>query len=94
LIVCHCRQLTDSQLRREIREGASSLDALERACGAGLECGGCRPELSRLILVSSIRPHRERAIDRLVGAASAACVPAAAAVDAVAEVAEAVGTGC
>lgn len=95
MIVCHCRQLTDSQVRRAVREGARSLDDLGRACGAGVECGGCRPELARLISVGSVRPRRERLLSRMLVSAGAACVPGAAAVvSAAAEAVETVGSAC
>jgi bacterioferritin-associated ferredoxin len=49
MYVCHCRAITDHQIRDEIERGASTVEALAAACGAGVRCGGCWPALYELL---------------------------------------------
>ncbi len=49
MLVCHCRGVTDRQIRRLIRDGASSTREVARATGAGLRCGGCRSNVSQVV---------------------------------------------
>jgi bacterioferritin-associated ferredoxin len=55
VIVCHCHQITDRDIRNLIAEGTSSTREVERACSAGLDCGGCR-----LVVDEILRVERER----------------------------------
>lgn len=41
MIVCVCRGVRCSEVKRVIREGAETVDAVGRACGAGTDCGAC-----------------------------------------------------
>lgn len=41
MIVCHCRVVTDRDVRAALDAGAGSLGAVCRATGAGSVCGGC-----------------------------------------------------
>lgn len=41
MIVCHCRCATDREIRRAVREGATSLRDVSSRCGAASGCGGC-----------------------------------------------------
>ena len=41
LIVCHCHRATEREIRRAVREGASSLREIGAHCGAASACGGC-----------------------------------------------------
>ena len=43
MIVCHCHQVTERQIRFLVRGGCDSLNEIGRACGAGTGCGGCLP---------------------------------------------------
>ncbi len=71
MIVCQCRALTDAQVKDAVRDGARTLDAVARACGAGVECGGCHPEIVRLIDVASLGRRRAPSARRVcVGADS------------------------
>ena len=47
--MCLCRGVTDRKIRRAIGHGASTVDEVGRACGAGTGCGGCRPEIEALL---------------------------------------------
>jgi len=53
MIVCHCRGLSEREIRRAVVEGARDADAIARCCLAGAECGGCRPLIEQLL-----RAHR------------------------------------
>jgi bacterioferritin-associated ferredoxin len=49
MLVCHCRGITDRQIRRLVKEGACSTRDVSRATGAGLRCGGCRSNVKRVV---------------------------------------------
>jgi bacterioferritin-associated ferredoxin len=53
--VCHCRAVTDHTIEDEVERGATTIEELADRCGAGAECGGCWPELDRLL-----ERHRSR----------------------------------
>jgi len=55
VIVCHCKALTDRDLRAHCARGAQSLEALAACCGAGSECGGCRPHVQMLLQAERAR---------------------------------------
>jgi bacterioferritin-associated ferredoxin len=49
MIVCLCKGVSCSAVRRAIEDGASDLADVGRACGAGTDCGACHAEIeSRL----------------------------------------------
>jgi bacterioferritin-associated ferredoxin len=67
MYVCLCEGVTDRTIRKAVRRGATSIDAVGAACGAGTGCGGCWEALAELI------EHPERALERHpVGAGHAA----------------------
>jgi bacterioferritin-associated ferredoxin len=49
MLVCHCKGLTDRQVRDAVREGAGTRRQLSRSCGAGAVCGGCRPVIEEIL---------------------------------------------
>jgi bacterioferritin-associated ferredoxin len=49
MYVCHCRAVTDHTIEEAIERGASTIEDLATCCGAGAECGGCWPELEKLL---------------------------------------------
>lgn len=49
MIVCHCRRITDRQIRKVVREGASSVGEVARACGAATGCGGCATVVHEIV---------------------------------------------
>lgn len=49
MLVCHCRGISDRQIRRTVRDGASSVREVARATGAGMRCGGCRDNVKRVV---------------------------------------------
>jgi bacterioferritin-associated ferredoxin len=49
VIVCHCHQVTDQEIRSAIHSGAGSLEAIRATCSAGSGCGGCMDEIAMLL---------------------------------------------
>jgi bacterioferritin-associated ferredoxin len=47
--VCHCKGVSDRQIRSAISAGARSADEIGSHCRAGTGCGGCLPEVCRLL---------------------------------------------
>ena len=63
MYVCICRAVTLSRLEALAASGVTTLDAVERACGAGGDCGTCRDDITRVLAVecSSRRPQSKAA---------------------------------
>jgi bacterioferritin-associated ferredoxin len=49
MFVCHCRAVTDGEIREAITAGAADLEEVGRRCGAGITCGGCCPLIQELL---------------------------------------------
>ena len=49
MLVCHCKGLTDRAVRKAVKSGASSVGEVARACGAGGDCGSCRPVIQEIV---------------------------------------------
>ena len=49
MLVCHCKKVHCRTVRSAIRAGASDVESVGRACGAGTGCGGCRPLVGALV---------------------------------------------
>ena len=47
--VCHCKGVTDGQIRIAIDAGARTPLEIGTYCRAGTGCGGCLPEVCRLL---------------------------------------------
>ena len=58
MFVCHCRAVTDGEIREVITGGACDLDEVGERCGAGVTCGGCCPLIQELLAqhASDARP--------------------------------------
>ncbi len=48
-LVCTCRGVRFDAVRCAVADGATTVDAVSEATGAGSVCGSCRPEILRLI---------------------------------------------
>ena len=48
MILCHCAGVNDVKVRA-LAGLASSVDELGDICGAGVDCGGCRPALAEVL---------------------------------------------
>ncbi len=68
MLVCHCRVVNDRAVKRAIEHGAETVDEIGAACGAGTCCGGCHPELERLLSERARRLAGAGAGHGLVGA--------------------------
>jgi len=49
MFVCSCRAVTDRTVDAAIASGAATIPEVIDRCGAGSRCGGCWPELERLL---------------------------------------------
>ena len=49
MLICHCRAVSDREVKSAIRRGARSMREIAQACGAGSRCGGCRPAVVQLL---------------------------------------------
>ena len=58
--VCYCRHVDEATLLRAIRAGATDVQALQRATGAGTGCGTCRFDLIELLEREAARRREER----------------------------------
>jgi bacterioferritin-associated ferredoxin len=56
MFVCHCRAVTDGEIRAAIAAGAHDLEEVGRRCGAGVTCGGCCPLIQELLAERQARP--------------------------------------
>jgi bacterioferritin-associated ferredoxin len=49
VIVCSCCAVNEQTARVCIAAGARTVESIGARCGAGTQCGGCRPLLDELI---------------------------------------------
>ena len=49
MMVCLCHGVTERRVRREIEQGATTIEELAAGCGAGACCYGCHPTLDALL---------------------------------------------
>lgn len=49
MIVCNCRVVSDRAVRAAIADGATDLCGVAGACQAATRCGGCLPEVRRIL---------------------------------------------
>jgi len=59
VIVCHCRRVSDREIRTCVRQGAQTCHDVGEACGAGAECGGCHQAIEEIV-------HEEQAAGRVL----------------------------
>jgi nitrite reductase (NADH) large subunit len=58
--LCPCRKLTRADLAGRVRaDGIDSVSDLSAACGAGRDCGACKPGLAYLVSEINGNQHRE-----------------------------------
>ncbi len=48
-IVCNCKKVKKSQILAAIAAGATTVEAVGEATGAGTGCGGCKPKIQALL---------------------------------------------
>jgi assimilatory nitrate reductase catalytic subunit len=56
MIVCVCKAVCERELEQLVEAGAESPEQIERHCGAGGDCGSCRPDIERIIERITLRP--------------------------------------
>jgi bacterioferritin-associated ferredoxin len=57
MIVCLCHAVSERDLENLVESGACATAAdVEKACGAGGDCGACRQDVERVIERVSLRP--------------------------------------
>ncbi len=49
VIVCLCEGISETEIKRLIKNGAESLEDIEKECGAGGKCGGCLWQLVEIL---------------------------------------------
>lgn len=49
MLVCHCKAVPERRIRAEAVLGAASVDEVGDRCGAGTDCGGCRPVIEEIL---------------------------------------------
>lgn len=65
--LCSCAQQTREQLVQTVRDGElSSVSELMGACGAGRDCGACKPGLAYLVSEVAASRHREERHARFI----------------------------
>jgi bacterioferritin-associated ferredoxin len=68
MILCICRNVSDRVVLRTIRDGASSLEEVEAACGAGGDCGACHRRIDQLVsVVCDDEPRQDSEVVAMYG---------------------------
>ena len=49
MIVCLCKVVSHRKIEQSIDQGARTVQAVGRACGAGTGCGACRGHIQKMI---------------------------------------------
>ena len=49
MIVCLCYGISDSQIKKIIKDGATNVETIQKKCPAGQSCGSCVQFLNELI---------------------------------------------
>jgi bacterioferritin-associated ferredoxin len=49
MIVCLCKGVSCHAIRSAVVEGATTVDEIGRACGAGTDCGGCQSSIEDIV---------------------------------------------
>jgi len=69
VIVCHCRRVTDRQIRQAVREGAASVGEVASRCGVATACGGCATAVHEIVCHERDREGVETIISPLLASA-------------------------
>ncbi len=48
-IVCQCNNIAKRSITTAISNGSNTVEAIGRACGAGIVCGSCKPQIGELL---------------------------------------------
>lgn len=61
-LVCSCGSVGEGNICEKIREGATNLESLCQASGAGMGCGSCRPEIKAILEKELPSTQKEEAV--------------------------------
>ena len=50
MLICSCKAVSARTVRAAIVDGADSIEAVGRRCGAGTDCGGCHLLIEELLV--------------------------------------------
>jgi bacterioferritin-associated ferredoxin len=54
MYVCICSAVTETQVRRCIAEGASTVEAVGDGCAAGTGCGSCHEQIAAMLGIAPV----------------------------------------
>ncbi|MBY0398872.1 (2Fe-2S)-binding protein [Myxococcota bacterium] len=66
MLVCHCRGVSDRQIKRAVKNGACSLREVARETGAGMRCGGCRSSVAEVVREALEHDHRPSSASSMI----------------------------
>lgn len=61
-LLCHCLVVEEGEVRKAIRAGARTIDAVGERCEAGTGCGSCRAGIT-VLLADEARRRARRGVD-------------------------------
>jgi bacterioferritin-associated ferredoxin len=67
MLVCHCRGVSDRQIKRAVRNGACSVRQVARETGAGMRCGGCRNNVAQVVEDALASEARGSSVASMIG---------------------------
>ncbi len=53
MLVCHCLAVNDREVKAAVRQGATTVEDVVDLTDAGALCGGCHPNICRLLSAHS-----------------------------------------
>ena len=65
MIVCHCHVVSDREIRRAVRAGATSVGDVARQCRAASGCGGCAETVEEILSESEGEAYSRDALTLL-----------------------------
>lgn len=55
MIVCHCKAVSDRDVRGAIERGAGDIEGVTERCGAGADCGACHASIKAVLDERAVR---------------------------------------
>jgi bacterioferritin-associated ferredoxin len=59
MILCQCKGISDTTIQKLISDGASTVKAIAKSCGAGKMCKPCASEIASMLNRASITAGQE-----------------------------------
>lgn len=63
MVVCHCLRVNDRAIARLSKDPAVTADDITRQCGAGGQCGACRPTIDAILEAARAERATQSTID-------------------------------